>query len=688
MTHRPHAQNRSLWNLALLTVLAALTVPGLRTIHAQTGSSCFPTCDESDGRMITIAGPGFSTLANEEVVLKLAADSSSPTLEFGIFDGETGGQWDQDTTSLMYTLYADPDGDGVGDVEIATLYGYDMVDNGWKTYQFTNHSVARAANGNYLYVLRIHSTDPHATYWSSFKIRTTTGTVALKAQSFTMSTTARTLDDFRTLYPNVDFLAPDFDPSTLLTATTTYDGTWSLFLDVDRRGDSLDVWDGDLDHGDYNCVTKDSDDPNTPNDVLPPWADPDVVNYEGVASGMNCQGGGRTTGNPPDDHPNPAFRRSPSVWYQVLDPNGNVYSNHDPSGNLEWEVFRIGTANVAAAARDAMADSLPSGIYQVRINGLDIQNVSGWRFYFDALGVDADGNPTPELQPFSLGGRVCLADDEGHRGHFEFTRDDDRHSHQRGRGHRSHGNGHGYGHRDHRRCDNGSSDEDGLDCRQGLSDVRIVVDADYDRDGVFDATMSTTTDDDGRYSFPNMRKGNYRVSVDATTLPSGVEPADDYDGIDTPNQAVADITDASANDVFFKYESSDGDDDDGQCATARSASSWSDDCNAWPTQRLSIAGRTYSSRQLRRLMCGSSNCSVSAALARELIAARLNVASGACDADCIGRLLDRADSWLSSHGGVDGCVSAHSSAWRSTGSQLMSAIESFNHGDGCSSGID
>lgn len=45
-----------------------------------------------------------------------------------------------------------------------------------------------------------------------------------------------------------------------------------------------------------------------------------------------------------------------------------------------------------------------------------------------------------------------------------------------------------------------------------------------------DVVLSTTTDANGGYSFPNLPPGDYEVAVDATSLPAGMDPITDPDG--------------------------------------------------------------------------------------------------------------------------------------------------------------
>ncbi|MCB1054930.1 MAG: carboxypeptidase regulatory-like domain-containing protein, partial [Acidobacteria bacterium] len=65
---------------------------------------------------------------------------------------------------------------------------------------------------------------------------------------------------------------------------------------------------------------------------------------------------------------------------------------------------------------------------------------------------------------------------------------------------------------------------------------------------------STVTDGAGVYGFGNLPGGSYTVAVDASTLPPGLNPSYDLDGVATPNSAVATVPAGGSNDqVDFGY---------------------------------------------------------------------------------------------------------------------------------------
>ena len=161
------------------------------------------------------------------------------------------------------------------------------------------------------------------------------------------------------------------------------------------------VWDGDLDHGSYDGAVVDTDDPDTPV-ALPAWASGTSALPEGAVG----------IGGPPDDRdPLEAggsgtfVQRTPSIRYSVIDPNGFFYSNDNPSGNSEWEQFRIAAGAGCMGPGDATPNAdhcsvdatLPAGLWELRLGGVDLQNLSGLRLDLAAAPepADADGDGVP-----------------------------------------------------------------------------------------------------------------------------------------------------------------------------------------------------------------------------------------------------------------------------------------------------
>ncbi|RMH15160.1 MAG: hypothetical protein D6696_21430, partial [Acidobacteria bacterium] len=68
------------------------------------------------------------------------------------------------------------------------------------------------------------------------------------------------------------------------------------------------------------------------------------------------------------------------------------------------------------------------------------------------------------------------------------------------------------------------------------------------------ALASTVSGPDGAYGFANLAAGTYTVEVDPTTLPPGLAPTFDFDGIATPDRATLALADGETNNlVDFGY---------------------------------------------------------------------------------------------------------------------------------------
>lgn len=361
--------------------LAALAVVLLPLSSAAADYSCFPSCAADDGRFLSIAGPGQSTFNDASLAVVFGVPSSASHFEFALFDGDVGGSWDFPGMTLRYTLFADPAGDGTGLLQLDQWTDADFADDAWTTKSRLVGAEAQAANGNYFYRLLIERQSTSSLGTGNFKIRTPApSTLSLKPQSFAFIGGLYTTADRATIYPAYPALTP-----------TTYDGTWSFFFRAPEPFELLEIWDGDMDFGSADCTVTDTDDPDTPSNVVPPWSSPGV-NFEGVAQG-NFRPCGLTTGSPEDDTSFALFLRSPSIGYSVVAPNGDVYWNHDPSGNLEWERFSIGQASsFAAVGADLLMEEVPAGIYRVRMHGVDLRNLNAWRLP-ETICVSAGGEP-------------------------------------------------------------------------------------------------------------------------------------------------------------------------------------------------------------------------------------------------------------------------------------------------------
>ena len=383
---------------------------------------CFPSCSAVDGRFLVVAGPDRRTIVGAEIVVNLV--SNGDELEFGVFDGEAGENWDVATVGnmlhLKYELHADPEGDSsglmgpvlatwTGDGSGGLNAGTPMNNNGWSDFNFPHVPEAQAENGDFIYTMRITPIALVDGTESVFKIRTV-GNIYVPAmfpvsfiggfggnESFNFF-----LEDLEIIYPEAFFIGFDLcgmpggcnrliDPG-CCTVTTNYDGTWSFFMVVPQGETALDVWDGDFDFGDYLATLVDTNDPNTPGDpFIPDWSIGTDVEFEGAAGAL-----------PPDDldpGPTALTTRPPNVFYNVIDSLGTQYLNDNPSGDVEWELFRMDTMTDDPAIAEYQAAGIPQGLWEVRIEGLDLSNLNSLVLPYDILGFDENGDPVLPPEP-------------------------------------------------------------------------------------------------------------------------------------------------------------------------------------------------------------------------------------------------------------------------------------------------
>ncbi len=432
---------------ALLLLLAAvLILDGARSpARAVTNPtySYFPTPATNDGRMLFISGLPLQTMAGATIEMRIAVPDGSTAFEVGIFDGDTGkntagqlvdpgGSWDAGTAQLEYTLYADPQGNSTGSVVIGRWFGNSpnptsgslwtassatMPDNQWWSANVGVSTAARSAAGHYFYRLVVRLLDLQASVISAFKLRTS-GTVSLVPGSIGIMGVLNQYTDAYNIYPTWAGDYPPADPFFFANAPTTYDGSWRFFLDLGTSATELRLWDGDLDLGNSAAVTEpsqltltpsaDTDDPDSP-DTLPTFA----------TLGHEQREAAQGTGLPEDDSFFDLLRRSPAVEYTLTDPRGQAYRIPNPSGNLEWEQFRITTDSTAlrqladyspVAAEDDSSfvtePRLAPGLWRLDLTGIDLGNGCFLRFDRSIIGVTEDGGPAEPLRPLLLGDRV------------------------------------------------------------------------------------------------------------------------------------------------------------------------------------------------------------------------------------------------------------------------------------------
>lgn len=626
------------------TVLSAgLLSLGMFGIAAQRAEAqnytCFPNCEESDGRALILAGAGSNTLAGDTIVMKITSPATATTVEIGIFDGESSGRFDNGGVPLEYTLYADPSGEGKNfNTQIAQWSGADMANDAWTSYTVTNAASAKAPSGSYIYSLRIRNTNPTVTgSYSGFKLRTD-GAIALKGyQSFAVFVPLANAADKAAIYPS----------GTSNPSITTYDGSWKFYLDVPFAMSTFTVWDGDMDYGNSTASALDSDDPDSPN-TLPSWATGTAAREEGVAIGdkIAVNPDRYSTGSPSDDGTFALFTRSPSVWYEIIHPSGRRDSNMNPSGNLEWEQYVLSTASFNRNTMDAHVDSLPAGLYTVAMHGMDLHNLNAWRFFNDALGensnveivgVDTAGVAVVPAKPYNITGTIF----------YDLNA-------------------------------NGIQDTG----ENGIPAVTVYLLCDYNIDGVTDETKSMVTGSTGVYLFENIGPGRHTVKTDMGTLSDDVRATGDADGTGSANTTTLTASGGtSTTTASFAYQ---------RVVTTTGApigtgtrGYWLNHPDNWPLTGMYLGNTWYSKAQCIEIFKRPTKGDKTYSMAAQLIAAKLNVARGAED-DCITSTITSADAWLRTYPLNS---KPNNNAWNA-GADEHDTLDDYNNGRLCAPHMD
>lgn len=388
----------------------------LGVANAQPGTgpfAAFPTQSVKDGRFLGFACAGLETF-EQSVRIDLAAPAETTTFNLDVFDGETGGadgsgrkHWDLGTRQLKLSLYADPLRTGNTPPEnligiwfgnaanptggaLWTSSAAAMPDNDWWALTVTTAASARAPSGSYLYALVIETDGACAAseqLESSLKLATS-GAVTFSFSHFGLLAGLRQVaNDVPILYPGSTVTAPA--TGSFLSAPTTYDGTFEFFFPLTAGQADLRLFDGDLDFGSGSRVGNpsgvsldacvDTDDPGTP---------ASYADFPFSTLGAEPEGS-QGIGVPPDDNFRDIFRRGEPgdpnrigcVRYELTDPEGHTYFNDNPSGNSEWEQFLIagsGSSSIEDADWLYPGETLPAGIWKVRIVGLDLANLNFW----------------------------------------------------------------------------------------------------------------------------------------------------------------------------------------------------------------------------------------------------------------------------------------------------------------------
>ncbi|MBW1787243.1 MAG: hypothetical protein JRK53_11595 [Deltaproteobacteria bacterium] len=368
----------------------------------------FPDNDSESGRFAVISR-GLSSLGDtvleqdpEHILLEIPVELSE--FQLGIFDGRTGTMWDSffcDPDDMVFQLYRDPD--GIGNTASQDL----IVEWTSDTMPADDWFIATVAQDPGAYSEARHAYIYHlAGKWLTTACENETNALKVIVQGIPFLRAGSTIGieavGVKEAYGDYPIIGGD------------YDGAFPVVFYVPESTDQVTLYDGDFD------VADDTDDPNTPDlpancgsatGVCPDTDGDGVPDYDPAETfppfptSPLTLAQGANPGALQDDAPDidPAYdliRYTPNVYYTVTSPSGWTVTNDNPSGNQEWEMFRIG---VPGSDPDAVqAPSMPQGYYIWGIVGLDAYNAVFMQSRYDTFpktGImgdfvwqDADGN--------------------------------------------------------------------------------------------------------------------------------------------------------------------------------------------------------------------------------------------------------------------------------------------------------
>lgn len=405
------------WWAALGRLITGTVGSPVATFPAPPGGyTCLPSCADGaskpqDGQFLIMSGGNMNSFGGATTVVWISVPGNYTSFELSIFDGDTGknnagnldwkaGNWDNGTEESTYTLYPDPLRNGQGGAPIGvwmgntanptngpnwTASGATMPNNSWYTLNIAVNDSAKGPAGHYFYRLVVEHPGQSLGY-NTFKLRSnaylSTGQGDLVDANFGITGMLASPADIPYIYPQYQGVN-NVGPS-------PYTGEWQFYLYLPNEEGTLEFWDGDFDFGSYECDPNNLDpticntpDPLTPGQ-LPEWADPSIT----VPQGTHAKG------IPNDDFRTAAYRREPSVRYQIINPFGvPVYTNQRPSGSEEWKRFVI--SSDPATPAHYHVDKIGPGFYTWHIQGLDLHNFVWIRTNYMIAPICEDGPCTP-----------------------------------------------------------------------------------------------------------------------------------------------------------------------------------------------------------------------------------------------------------------------------------------------------
>ncbi|MGC8786911.1 MAG: hypothetical protein ACP5Q1_05740 [Anaerolineae bacterium] len=424
------AKMRTILVILLTLIIVGAVFPAAQPAEAQTPPITMvglPDTDPMSGRFINITR-GMDSLGDvgiEQNTVNISLEISPALSEFALwfFDGDMSGLWDRwgspqpsspggqadPFDDVVFELYRDPQ--VVGNTnpadKLASRSGLFMPDDGWfRTVVNQDAGAFNANRGAYYYhlICRWDITNDYANEQNNFK-------VAVQGRPFLRAGSTVGFEGFTWKYEQNYNGNP-----TVLPRTTTYNGTFTFYFNLPEATnsdelESIDLYDGDAD------LANDGDDFNSPSaacrGAVYTWPYPaPYTAWLNVSANPGCNfppfatspwafAEGTNPGSPPDDTFLPAGNNvimPPNVYYTLTGPNAIwTVTNSNPSGNQEWELFRIALDNTSSP--DVVVPSLPAGVYTWRWVGLDALNTIFLHVQYELY----PDNPPPPPPPPGTG---------------------------------------------------------------------------------------------------------------------------------------------------------------------------------------------------------------------------------------------------------------------------------------------
>lgn len=361
----------------------------------------FPTFSDRDSMSMTLAGQQMQSFTDDPINVLIGVPATSKALLLGIFDGDAGdddttgapfnwtaGNWDYSTQTVTYALYADPDKTGTTMTLLTSWTSTSLANNRWFTHvRPLDASAYNATADAHFYRLVVTPASWSGLWCNSFKVGSN-GQVSIPPGVYLFQSAIYTMGDFNTVYPgNAGIGSPGAPAITPV---------WSFHPYYPTAPSVVDVWDGDFDYGDVTVtgggpvsLSPDTDDANTAPAAVPPSFS-GTSNPEGVQVGtVKVQPWGPVVipgiGNAPDNYNQVGWKVvTPSfgtnVVYTVEAPGLPIaFQNLNPSGENEWELFRLASGADATAEFDNLGP-FSSGFATIEVQGMDFGNIGVFAF--------------------------------------------------------------------------------------------------------------------------------------------------------------------------------------------------------------------------------------------------------------------------------------------------------------------